>query len=187
MRVQFLRCFSESVPCNPSCLSALKMGCIQSKERIDFEETKALLLHNLAEAEKEIEARETSPPDKDEKKTSQNKDATTSGREFNLQDLVWPDPVTKSLAVDDVTRLNSTEVERIFFVRNTGDVQRVLGQARAEGRSVSMRGTQHSMGGQSIAPGGFVIDMARLNKMEFNHATGTVTVGPGVLWSQVVL
>ena len=77
MRVQFLRCFSESVPCNPSCLSALKMGCIQSKERIDFEETKALLLHNLAEAEKEIEARETSPPDKGEKKRPQNKDATT--------------------------------------------------------------------------------------------------------------
>ena len=167
------------------------MGCIQSKERIDFEETKALLLHNLAEAEKEIEAREASPQtDKIKKKASQSEDATTSGREFNLQDLVWPDPdpgITKSLAVDDVTRLNSTEVERIFFVRNTGDVQRVLGQARAEGRSVSMRGTQHSMGGQSIAPGGFVIDMARLNKMEFNPATGTVTVGPGVLWSQVVL
>ena len=173
-----------------SVLSVPSMGCVQSKEEIDFEETKALLLHSIAEAEKEIKTREESSAEKEKEKGPRSEHAATSGRDFNVQDLVWPDPdpgVTKSLAVDDVTRLNSTEVERIFFVRNSGDVQRVLSQARAEGRSVSMRGTQHSMGGQSIAPGGFVIDMARLNKMELNPATGTVTVGPGVLWSQLVL
>ena len=60
------------------------MGCIQSKERIDFEETKALLLHDLAEAEKEIVARKTSTHDKDKKKTPQSEDVTKTAESLKL-------------------------------------------------------------------------------------------------------
>ena len=87
-------------------LSVPSMGCVQSKEEIDFEETKALLLQNIAEAEKEIRTREESSAEKEKEKGPKSEHAATSGRDFNLQDLVWPDPdpgITKSLAVDDVT------------------------------------------------------------------------------------
>ena len=55
-----------------SVLSVPSMGCVQSKEEIDFEETKALLLHNIAEAEKEIKAREESSAEKEKEKGPKN-------------------------------------------------------------------------------------------------------------------
>ena len=53
-------------------LSVLRIKCVQSKEEINFEETKALLLHNIAEAEKEIKAREESSAEKEKEKGPKN-------------------------------------------------------------------------------------------------------------------
>jgi hypothetical protein len=48
---------------------------------------------------------------------------------------------------DDVTRLNRTEIDRIFFVRNEKDIQDVLLEAKKKGKHVCLRGQKHSMGG----------------------------------------
>ena len=66
---------------------------------------------------------------------------------------VWPDPdlvptdgsCRNELRVDDVSRMNATRVERLWYVRSRDDVRFVLEQARRQQRSVSVRGTQHSM------------------------------------------
>ena len=85
-----------------------------------------------------------------------------------LADGVWPDPDLlpspggNHLSVDDVSRMNTTPVERIFFVRTKQDVQAVLKEARLQKKPVSVRGTKHSMGGHTIARHGFVIDMASI-------------------------
>ena len=88
--------------------------------------------------------------------------------------------------MDDVTRMNAEEIDRIFFVRTAEDVKHVLHLARSHGKTVSMRGTKHSMGGHTIAKDGYVIDMARLNHMEYSKDTKTIKVGPGALWSKIV-
>ena len=88
--------------------------------------------------------------------------------------------------MDDVTRMNAEEIDRIFFVRTAEDVKHVLHLARSHGKTVSMRGTKHSMGGHTIAKDGYVIDMAKLNHMEYSKDTNTIKVGPGALWSKIV-
>tara|TARA_B100000795_G_scaffold250577_1_gene218882 strand:- start:205 stop:567 length:363 start_codon:yes stop_codon:yes gene_type:complete len=72
-------------------------------------------------------------------------------------------------------------------VRSRADVQRVLALARAAGRTVSMHGARHTMGGQALTPGGIVIDMVKLAHMELESGKGLLTVGPGALWSDVLL
>ena len=101
----------------------------------------------------------------------------------------WPDPepAPGRPLCDDVTRLNATEVEAVYCVRSRVDVQRVLARARAAGRTVSMRGACHTMGGQTLTPGGIVIDMGKLAHMELDSDSGQLIVGPGALWSDVLL
>ena len=74
--------------------------------------------------------------------------------DYNLNELNWPDPDPEInqnvLMLDDVTRMNAKEVDRIFMVRTTEDVRHVLKLARINGITVSMRGTKHSMGGHTI-------------------------------------
>jgi FAD/FMN-containing dehydrogenase len=101
----------------------------------------------------------------------------------------WPDPEPRrgqNPLADDVSRLNAEEVAGVFCVRTVDDVKAVLARAREEGKSVSCRGTRHSMGGQSIAPGGFVIDLMLLNSFSFNEETKTVTTQPGATWADLI-
>lgn len=88
--------------------------------------------------------------------------------------------------VDDVTRLNATEVDRIWYVRCEEDVQHVIREARANGRHVSCRGQHHTMGAHTISAGGYVIDMAFLNFVEHDAGAGTVTCGPGATWGDLI-
>ena len=92
----------------------------------------------------------------------------------------WPDPVPRVgelPMVDDVTRMNFDHVERLFCVRSKEDVKHVLGLARQNGKKVSMRGTRHTMGGQTIAPGGYVIDLLKLRQFSFDRQTELITTG----------
>ncbi len=101
----------------------------------------------------------------------------------------WPDPEPgrgQNPLVDDVSRLNAEEVAGVFCVRTVDDVKAVLVRAHEEGKSVSCRGTRHSMGGQCIAPNGFVIDLMLLNSFSFNEATKTVTTQPGATWADLI-
>lgn len=55
-------------------------------------------------------------------------------------EATWPDPVSYPHAppqVDDMSRLNATQVARVWEVRTLEDIQCVLRSATAEGRQVS--------------------------------------------------
>ncbi|CAE8659898.1 unnamed protein product [Polarella glacialis] len=107
-----------------------------------------------------------------------------------LEGACWPDPDPRpgcsKVMADDVTRLNATEVERIFYVRSEADIKQVLAQARQEGRRISARGTKHSMGGQSIAPSGFIVDMTKLTSMRYDLELERVTCGTGCTWADLI-
>ena len=182
------------------------MGQPNSKSRrkhqkICLEHQKQKLLQDVINVEQEnqkILAKERKLQGKNDEETagvadnSKNKNdrIVKHGKGYTIKDVSWPDPDpcvgNKSIRVDDVTRMNEENVNRIFFVRSVQDVQHVLNLAREDGRTVSIRGTKHSMGGQTIAKTGYVIDTARLNKIEYHIANKTVTVGSGILWSDVV-
>jgi len=102
----------------------------------------------------------------------------------------WPDPDPSSSAppaVDDVTRMNAAPVHAIFQPRCTADIKLVLARARVAGKPVSIRGTRHSMGGHTIAAGGFVLDLMKMNGFRFNAATKTITTQPGALWANLIV
>lgn len=132
-----------------------------------------------------FETLEEEKEDRKEEKYHLNKE---DGKSNPLQGACWPDPDPESgiLRCDDVTRLNTTCVDRIFFVRNLEDIQRVLQLAKHEGRRISVRGTQHSMGGHTIAKDGYVIDMARLNNVSYDQKLSLVKCGAGATWADLI-
>jgi FAD/FMN-containing dehydrogenase len=113
----------------------------------------------------------------------------TKGKTQQYSEATWPDPTAlphASPQVDDVSRLNATEVERVFEVRTPDDVKVVLRRASEEGRQVSVRGTQHSMGGHTIAPGGYVLDMRHFDRLAYDPATELVSAGTGAHWTDLI-
>ena len=149
-------------------------------------------MEDVAKVERELNNLETetnSAPDKALEEEEVQQIEFSSNKKLQVEGFKWPDPdsnMRDGLMVDDVSRMNSTAVNRIFMVRNKEDVKFVLELARTRGVSVSMRGTQHSMGGHTIAENGFVLDMARMDSMEYDEKNSSVKLGPGALWSRVV-
>lgn len=95
-------------------------------------------------------------------------------------------PTESRVFVDDITRLNKTEVDRVFYVKTADDLKNIIGLARANGKHVSIRGQSHTMGGQTIAADGYVIDMKYFNKMRYDPETQTVLTEPGATWGQLI-
>lgn len=103
------------------------------------------------------------------------------------RDDCWPDHVHDGQTmVDDVSQFNATPVQAVYQVWTIEDVRSVLREARASGVRVSMRGAKHSMGGQSIARNGVIIDMQYVAHMRYNKEDSTVTVGTGAMWSDLI-
>eukprot|EP01124_Arcella_intermedia_P030358 TRINITY_DN6633_c0_g1_i1.p1 TRINITY_DN6633_c0_g1~~TRINITY_DN6633_c0_g1_i1.p1 ORF type:complete len:1288 (+),score=268.88 TRINITY_DN6633_c0_g1_i1:8-3871(+) len=97
-----------------------------------------------------------------------------------------PVAIEAVVRVDDITRMNSTVVQRTFMVRTEEDVLHVLELAKIYGKHVSMRGTTHTMGGQTIALGGFQIDMSYMKQIKWNEQRQTVSVEPGATWGELI-
>ena len=142
----------------------------QEYEIQDLELQKQLLLEDIQKVQTEnqiLENRKKALQEQQalvevEEKCFENEPPKNLGK-FELTEINWPDPDpeirkdNQKLLLDDVTRMNPTEVDRIFFVRSSEDVKHVLKLARFYGKSVSFRGTKHSMGGHTLTENGFVI------------------------------
>ena len=70
--------------------------------------------------------------------------------------------------------------------RSAADVREALAFARAEGLSVSVAGTRHSMGGQAFFPRALVLDMRGLDRVRVDLAARTATVQAGATWHEVL-
>ena len=105
----------------------------------DIEQQKTLLLQQVMTVDKEMKKLEEQK--KKRKLISDQNNITLAEKnikiskhidegDYNLDELIWPDPNPEInqnvLKVDDVTQMNAKEVDRIFMVRTTEDVQHVL-------------------------------------------------------------
>ncbi len=88
--------------------------------------------------------------------------------------------------VNDASCLNRTPVFGVAHPRSEADVGRALAFARASGLAVSVAGTQHSMGGQSSFPGGLILDMGDMNRVQVDEHSATVRVQAGATWRGVL-
>jgi len=65
-------------------------------------------------------------------------------------------------------------------------VREALAFARSHALSVSVAGTQHSMGGQASHPNALILDMRGMDRISVDEASRTVRVGAGAMWRDVL-
>ena len=92
------------------------------------------------------------------------------------------------IVVNDVqSQLNATRVHAIKPVRSLDDIQAALGEARRQGRAVSMAGGRHAMGGQQFGSDTVLLDTRHFNQvLKFDKARGRITVEAGIEWPELI-
>ena len=91
---------------------------------------------------------------------------------------------SRSLSVSSFhSQLNPTRVDRIVTPRSIEEIQETLRQAGKEGKSISITGARHAMGGQQFGEGTILIDMSRMNRvLRFDRTNGLVEAEAGIDW-----
>lgn len=87
-------------------------------------------------------------------------------------------------SVNDIhSQLNDTRVAAIVKPRDLGELRATLTEARRAGRSLSIAGGRHAMGGQQFGEGTVLIDTRALDRvLSFDPARGHITVQGGIQW-----
>ena len=94
--------------------------------------------------------------------------------------------VQRGGTVNDASCVNEVAVAGVVRPRSVGEVREALSYAREHDLKVAVGGTRHSMGGQASYPGGLVLDMRDLDSVAVDPGRGTVHVGAGATWKQVL-
>lgn len=94
----------------------------------------------------------------------------------------------ESAVVNDVhSRLNETKVHRVVQPNSVEKIQEIIRQAKAEGRSISIAGGRHAMGGQQFGKDTILLDTARLDKvLGFDRTKGIIEVQAGIRWPELM-
>lgn len=90
--------------------------------------------------------------------------------------------------VNDVhSQLNETRVHAVVKPHSVERIQQVIAEARASGRSLSIAGGRHAMGGQQFAEGSVFIDMRAMNRvLAFDEERGIISVEGGIEWPELI-
>ncbi len=93
---------------------------------------------------------------------------------------------TKSLVVDDVSRLNPTIVREIVSYDEVGELQDAVRRANTEQLKISIAGKRHSQGGHAFYDDSVVLDMLSFNKiLSVDVLNKLVTVQSGATWEKI--
>src|SRR5437763_3169975 len=93
--------------------------------------------------------------------------------------------------VDDVSRMNKVQVAETWDIpanpqKAEAQLRDLLQRARASGLHVSIAGARHSIGGQTIYPGGIAINMLPFKAMELDEGKNLLHVQAGAKWADVI-
>jgi FAD/FMN-containing dehydrogenase len=86
---------------------------------------------------------------------------------------------------NDASHLNRTAIHGIVRIKTEEDIRNALIYARAKNLKVTCAGQQHSMGGQSFAHGGLVLDLQDFNHFTVDKEHRLANVQGGVRWWQL--
>jgi FAD/FMN-containing dehydrogenase len=92
---------------------------------------------------------------------------------------------------DDASRLNNTKVAQIWDMPNDPEqavwkLRELLQRAQQSHLHVSIAGARHSMGGQTIYPGGIELNMLPFNAMSLDDTSNILHVQAGAKWADVI-
>jgi FAD/FMN-containing dehydrogenase len=98
-----------------------------------------------------------------------------------------PDGDTGTIVNDIHSELNPTRVDSIVRVQDIAGLRSIIAAARAAGKSVSIAGGRHAMGGQQFGESTVLIDTQGLDRvLEFDAEQGLITVQGGIMWPALV-
>jgi FAD/FMN-containing dehydrogenase len=98
-----------------------------------------------------------------------------------------PTVETGTLVNDVHSQLNPTRVDRIVKPREVEELQATIAAARTAGKSVSIAGGRHAMGGQQFGVANVLVDTRDLNRvLAFDAERGIITVEGGIQWPQLL-
>jgi FAD/FMN-containing dehydrogenase len=94
----------------------------------------------------------------------------------------------ESVSLNDIhSRLNQTTVAEYREPRTKAEIVSLVRRAAETGRSVSLSGGRHSMGGQQFGEGTLHISLSRYNRVvAFDEQRGLVTVESGIQWPDLM-
>jgi FAD/FMN-containing dehydrogenase len=90
--------------------------------------------------------------------------------------------------VNDVhSQLNRTRVCRVVQPESIEALRSLIKEARARGRTVSIAGGMHAMGGQQFGHDAMLVDMARMNRvLKLDTERREVEVEAGIQWPELI-
>ena len=98
-----------------------------------------------------------------------------------------PDPLPGS---SDFSRLEKVTPREVLSVAGgaggTEQLAAAIAQANRFHLKISISGARHSMGGQTLYPGGITVDMLRFRGMTLDEHARLLDVGAGTRWSEVI-
>ncbi len=98
------------------------------------------------------------------------------------------DPMSEGILCNDIhSKLNPTLVAEIVTPESTDQVASLVSAIAADGRTLSICGARHAMGGQQFGTHTVLLDCSRLDQIGSVDPThGLVELGAGVKWRELV-
>lgn len=91
------------------------------------------------------------------------------------------------LVINDVSMLNQAKAAKFFKVNDVKDIIKVILSAIETNHKVTLKGSSHSMGGQSVGDNSYVIDTTAFNKiLNVNVDEMTYIVESGATWLEII-
>jgi FAD/FMN-containing dehydrogenase len=92
------------------------------------------------------------------------------------------------LVVNDIhSQLNATRIDALVKPSTVGEVQAAVVGVRSAGKSISVAGGRHAMGGQQFGDASVLIDTRDLNRvLAFDADHGSITIEGGIQWPQLL-
>ncbi len=95
--------------------------------------------------------------------------------------------VNKRCVNDIHSKLNRTKVCEIVKPESAENIQCAVKKAKSAGKSISVAGGFHAMGGQQFLTGGILLDMSKMNRvLKFVPEEKLIEVEGGIKWDELV-
>lgn len=106
---------------------------------------------------------------------------------FTVFHTLWNKPAPlKSGMIDDVGHLLPTKIDRVVKGEEVEQLEKIVMNAKKQGKTVSIAGQRHSQGGHTYYKDGVVIDLKSFNKVKkVDPVHKTVIVESGATWGDI--
>ncbi|PUB11159.1 FAD-binding oxidoreductase [Paenisporosarcina sp. OV554] len=91
-----------------------------------------------------------------------------------------------SPVVEDRGRLLPVKMKSVKSSDSEDEIKNIVREANLHDDKISIAGMQHSQGGQTLYPGGIMLDVKQYNKiLELDEKNQLITVQSGVTWAEI--